>query len=361
MKLVEVQVLRALAALAVVVLHAQHEAVLLAAATGRNFMMSQLLPWQAGVDVFFVISGFIMVYASERLFGRPGGQAVFLAHRIARIVPLYWAVTSVYLALALVAPGLLNAEAHSPGLVAASYLFWPYARPDGLPLPVYSLGWTLNYEMFFYALFALALGLSRTRAVVSVIAGLAALVLVGRLLAPLPQPAAFWTHPIILEFAFGAALGLARANGVRLGGVLRAGLAVLGLLLLAADFDRPDAPFHVTRAFAYGLPASLLVAAAALGRPVERVGWPTRLGILVGDASYALYLVHPFAVRGLRELVQRLGLAALPAPVFVVAALVAATLVAVLVHRLVEAPAVRAAKRLLEPDAKPLPGASPSP
>ena len=87
----------------------------MAAKLGLSFEPLEALPWAAGVDAFFVVSGFIMVHASRKLFGMPGGRAVFLARRIARIVPLYWAVTTVYLALGLIAPGLLNSEILRPG------------------------------------------------------------------------------------------------------------------------------------------------------------------------------------------------------------------------------------------------------
>ncbi|MET0430390.1 MAG: acyltransferase, partial [Microvirga sp.] len=90
-KLVHVQVLRALAALSVAFLHAQHDALTLAGRAGTVLALPDRLPWMAGVDVFFVISGFIMVYSSRDLFARPGGPAVFLARRVARVVPLYWA------------------------------------------------------------------------------------------------------------------------------------------------------------------------------------------------------------------------------------------------------------------------------
>ena len=75
--LVGVQVLRGAAALSVAVHHAQHEGSLFAAATGQSLSRIDTVPWVAGIDVFFVISGFIMVYASEGLFGRSGAPRRF--------------------------------------------------------------------------------------------------------------------------------------------------------------------------------------------------------------------------------------------------------------------------------------------
>src|SRR5918994_6603978 len=233
-KFVLLQLLRALAALSVAMLHAQHDAAALAERTGRAFAPLTAFPWEAGVDVFFVISGFIMVHASAWLFGTAEGRRVFLARRIARIVPIYWAVTTLYLAIALAAPALLNVEFIGWKRVLASYLFIPLARPDGVVQPLYSLGWTLNYEMFFYALFALAIVLPYRRAIAALAGTLLALVALGSVVR-LPEPFAFWTSPILLEFAFGLGLGHLRAQGVTIGRAAQLALATAGLALLALD------------------------------------------------------------------------------------------------------------------------------
>jgi len=339
-KLVLLQVLRALAALSVAMLHAQHDAFALTERSGRPFTGLAAFPWEAGVDVFFVISGFIMVYASERLFGTPDGPRLFLARRIARIVPIYWAVTTVYLAVALLAPALLNAEFIGWARVLASYLFIPVARPDGLVQPLYGLGWTLNYEMFFYASFAFALAWPQRSAVLGLGAGLVALVAIGQVLGPLPQPFGFWAHPIILEFTYGMALALLYARGFRLPALPRALLAVAAILaLVVVALSISDAAIP-SRYFFYGVPAAALVAAVAFGRERDAGRIPlARLGAAIGDASYAIYLIHPFVIRAGRELALRSGLGAAIGPwSFVALALVAAVLASMLVYRLFERP-----------------------
>ena len=352
-KLVLVQGLRALAALMVVVHHAQNEAMILAGRTGTDFVPRHGLPWPAGVDIFFVISGFIIVHAAAPLYGRPGARGRFVAHRIARLVPLYWLVTGLYLALGLAAPALLSGEGGPPDAarILASFLFWPMARPDGAVLPLYGLGWTLNYEMAFYALFALGLGFSRRGAVAWLVAALALLVLAGRLLPAPPVSLAFWSDPIVLEFALGAGLALLRAEDWRLHAPARAALAAAGLFGLAAA---PDAP--ALRLLAWGLPAALLVAAAVLGRDrpeAARGGWAARLlgaAERLGDASYALYLLHPFALRAVREGLLRSGFAVTLGPWPSLVLMVVLTLpAALLVHRLVERPLTRFVRRALEP------------
>ncbi|MBA4334995.1 MAG: hypothetical protein C0420_08825, partial [Methylobacterium sp.] len=108
-----IQVLRALAAFMVAVHHVQPDAAVLARLAGQPFAGSDLLPWMAGVDIFFVVSGFIMVHASASLFDRPGAPALFLKRRLVRIVPLYWAATTLFLLIGLALPATLNSPAPS--------------------------------------------------------------------------------------------------------------------------------------------------------------------------------------------------------------------------------------------------------
>src|SRR5215467_2504234 len=148
-----IQFLRALAAAAVVAFHVRFDFVNNVSPPG--FLPAAFNLGAAGVDLFFVISGFVMVYSSESLFGRPNAPATFLLRRIVRIVPLYWLMTSVMLAYVL-ARGFGPSDA-SPQLALASYFFIPYRRPSGAMDPLYGIGWTLNYEMFFYVVFAVAM------------------------------------------------------------------------------------------------------------------------------------------------------------------------------------------------------------
>jgi exopolysaccharide production protein ExoZ len=323
--------------------HAQYDASAVAARTGQPFSYSRLLPWTAGVDIFFVISGFIMVYASADLFGRRDGPRLFLERRIARIVPIYWAVTTLFLLIALIVPGAINSAAPNVWQVVASYLFIPTTGADGHVQPVYTLGWTLNYEMFFYVLFALAIVLKRAQAVVAVAAMLLLFVVVRPFAAPLSPALAFWGDPIVIEFVFGMLLGLTRTRGVSLPFAARLMLAAAAVVLLHFDLVRSDAPLPLPAIAAYGVPAAMLVAAAAFHRDSETPWRFERPLATLGDASYALYLVHPFAIRVLRELVLALGAGALLGPwVFVGVALVLAVAAALAVYRLFERPTTQA-------------------
>jgi len=340
-----IQVLRALAALMVAVHHVQSDAGVLAARAGTTFVPSHALPWTAGVDLFFVISGFIMVHASAGLFGRSDGARLFVARRIARIVPLYWLATTLFLAVLLASPALLNSAAPSLAQIAASYLFWPMANAAGELQPVYSLGWTLNYEMLFYAVFAGALFAPPRLVVPLVGAVLAGLIAAQALAGPLPLPFGFWGQPIILEFAAGMAVGLLRRHGLRLDGRLRWLLAAAGIALFILAAGDAWAQTSWDAVALRGPGAFLLVTAAACGRDITAPSALVRSLAGLGDASYALYLVHPFAMRALREVFARLAPSA--TGLFIVLALVAAVLAALAVHRWFERPMTGVLRRVL--------------
>jgi peptidoglycan/LPS O-acetylase OafA/YrhL len=340
-----IQVLRALAALMVVVHHVQPDAAVIAERAGLSFARNDLLPWMAGVDIFFVVSGFIMVHASQKLFGQGGAARAFLTRRLARIVPLYWAMTSLFLLVGLIVPAALNSGVPSLGQILGSYLFWPVVSTQGLVQPVYSLGWTLNYEMLFYALFAAGLMLPARLTLPAVTLALAALVATESLAGPLPLPFGFWGQPIVLEFAAGMGIAVLRRKGLRLHGALRIAIAAAGagLLIASAYFPGTDGPW--SSLMWRGGAAILLMLAAACGRDGIVPVRPVRALAVVGDASYALYLVHPFVIRGMREVALRLGIHA-PA-LYAALALAASVLAALLVYRYFEKPATRLVRRWL--------------
>jgi exopolysaccharide production protein ExoZ len=292
--LIPIQLLRAAAAIAVAMAHIGMD---LHDRLGLAFIPTRL--GAAGVDVFFVISGFIMVHSSRRLFGQPGGAAIFLRRRLARIVPLYWAATALFLAWMT----WLNAPAPPLSWFLSSAVFLPATGPSGFVMPFYGLGWTLNYEMFFYCVFAAAIALPR-RAAVATVAGALIGFTVLRTLVPLPTALAYWSHAVIIEFVLGMGVAYAFGAGIRLSRTTGWLLIAAGVALFVAtqcfDFDYFPAPTKPSdwppRFVCWGIPALLIVAGAALRDPLAAEGFFVRCARKLGDASYAMYLFHPFAM-----------------------------------------------------------------
>ncbi len=178
-----------------------------------------------GVDLFFVISGFIMWTTTET--SRRGPVRFWLA-RIVRIVPLYWIFTTLYVAAALITPESFYVVHLEAAHIVKSYLFVPATHPNlGLIAPVYTLGWTLNYEMFFYLLFGFCLFVPSPRLRFALLASAFLLLVAGGLLAqPQGAIARTYTDPIMLEFLAGVMLAILAPLLMRCGTI--AGLLLIG-------------------------------------------------------------------------------------------------------------------------------------
>jgi exopolysaccharide production protein ExoZ len=335
-RLYSLQVLRALAAVAVVFSHFQFD---MARYVTQETGLPNLVIGNAGVDLFFVISGFVIVYASEHMFAQPAGQWTFFQHRLVRIVPLYWIVTTVYIAIAALAP--VFEKSYSAATILGSYFFIPVPRLDGIVEPIVGQGWTLNYEMLFYGVFAVAVAAPRRLAVAATTFFLIGLVFIGHFVVELPTAVAFWADPIIVEFIFGMGIALAYRQGVRLPRPGAIALVAAGFILFAL-FPTGGAP----RALVWGIPASLIVAGSVFGSfALDARGW--RIPIIIGNASYALYLVHSFAVRGTLFGAKAMSLDVATAPwLYLFVAVTAAVILGIIVHYTLERPLIAALRRL---------------
>lgn len=242
-----------------------------------------------GVDLFFVISGFIVCHVSA---ADPGQ---FMLKRAFRVVPLYWLCTIALFGIALAAPQLMQATRGDTTELLKSLFFVPFVKSNGNVHPLLYLGWTLNYEILFYALFALSLVLAPRRPHVLAVALLLALFVTGRLMHFDNVPLRFWTAPIVLEFVFGiAAYHVWRSGALaRLPALLAVPLALAAWLLMAAL--RSD---DAMRPLLWGLPAMVLFLATL---SLERRWHVPALWLLIGNASYSLYLTHAYVIQALQK------------------------------------------------------------
>ena len=259
----KIEALRFLAAFAVVCVH-------MPAIGAGNF----------GVDIFFVISGLVMMLSTEK-----GGER-FLQKRLIRIVPTYWLFTLGVFFVAFAAPGLLNSTSADVSHLLKSLFFIPFDKNGTGHNPVLFLGWTLNYEMYFYVLFAASMAIAmRFRAEICGLFLVTGLVLCSRADA---LPLRAYANPIVIEFLFGMTLcHLLRTRPLH---PLRL-LFPLTLTLIAFAFV---GDITAQRAFVFGVPAFLLCAAALTLLADVRM---PRLLVYLGGCSYALYLTHPYIIQ----------------------------------------------------------------
>lgn len=259
-----IQVLRGVAAMAVVLFH-----------------LGLFNIGYAGVDIFFVISGFVMGLVGPR---EPAG--VFLLRRLIRVAPLYWIVLLVLCALSLV-PRLATTFAFDAASLAKSILFIPYLDASGRIAPLLFIGWTLNVEMAFYLV--VAAGLLFRMPVAIACSVLALSVIAGSIIRPQDAIWITWTNPLLLEFVAGLLLAkMTFVNGRSIGTpLLLAGVAAFALAAVCGLGESQT----FGRVILLGGPAAMLVyGAVAIDRAA---GWPKlRPLAYIGDASYSLYLWH---------------------------------------------------------------------
>jgi exopolysaccharide production protein ExoZ len=348
-----VQVLRGIAAMLVVFSHA---GLFLALAPQYNLGSSYLVPSEAvasmgaiGVDLFFVISGFVMTLGARRFTG-PRGAGLFLIQRFVRIAPLFYLACLVMLAEVLRAG--LRVETAS---VFNSLTFIPVFDDGTYSWPLHYLGWTLMFEWVFYLLVAVLIASGRGGRHIPLLVVLAAVPLLGALLDPQLMLGRVLSNPILWEFALGTIACILYERCLL--GRFRTLLVSCALLILltgaVALRVSPEDLVGVgentimgeneaaARTLLWGVPAFVFFA-AVVGLGDVGDGWLGRLLKRLGDASYSIYLSHLFVVMAMREVLNHLPF---DPDLVVVATLALSALVGIGVYRWIEAPLLRLGQR----------------
>jgi exopolysaccharide production protein ExoZ len=337
---VGIQYLRAVAALMVAYFHVTIQIPTYAATFANHLFGGPRLA--NGVDLFFVISGFIMYVTSRR-----ATPVDFLIRRVIRIVPLYWLMTLLLILLHALKPAVFRSVIVRADFVLKSLFFVPYSPTGagGIMEPVLVAGWTLNFEMFFYGIFALALfaplrwrlpamGLLFV-ALITAAFGFGALKMTPSL--------DFLANPRLLEFWGGMALAhMYQERVLRMPAKAAWCLLVTCFALMLYGVPLVGAGLaELPRFFAESiLPATGAVAAIVsldISSSIPR--WP-RMAQL-GDASYSIYLSHPFAFGVSRLLWTRFvdaSASIAAAAVFGCLAMAICLVIALLTYRFVELP-----------------------
>lgn len=295
----------------------------------------------AGVDLYFVLSGFIITTMCLGRFRRHGEAGRFLKRRFLRIYPAYWVWCAAVLAVFIVHPGMVNSSHGRPD-VLRSVLLLPQQN-----LPLLLVSWTLVYEVFFYLVFAAALRWLSEADLPLALFTWAAVVIAGQSILT-PSQAEPWLHlivsPLLLEFIMGCGVALYVDRCNKAVGLVSLALGVGGFVVGTIALLTLGGPFPLGwgRVLIYGTASASLVAGiVALERQDTR--WVPLALAGLGDASYSLYLSH-VPVIALAGLVWRRLLPS-PPPTMHVAALAGTFAVAlaggVLSFRLIEAPLLR--------------------
>jgi peptidoglycan/LPS O-acetylase OafA/YrhL len=348
LRLNSLQALRAIAAILVVIFHGAgiwREGVGAVGFAG---------PWDrgwAGVDLFFVISGFVMVWVAGDRAAGIRTAARFLWDRATRVYPLWWvfcALMAVYFFFTYgqpASPALVTPDT-AWGMFARSMLLWPQGQ-----MPVLSVGWTLIFEMAFYAVFALLLLVPAKWRCVGLLIWATVLLYRWNFTAADSGLPNSWLmtllDPLCFEFLIGAAVAYCLKT-FRLPAALALSLCAIGVVSFMAvmiwlsGFE--GEAMSRNRVLAFGLPSGLIVLGVVgweitSGRRTP--GWLRR----IGDASYTLYLAHFLMLLVLRRLFEAVGLftdvSALSMAGFMGLGLVISVVAALILYRLIERPLLR--------------------
>jgi len=315
MRLHALQYLRAVAALAVVYSHAVIQV---------DAYESQLTEWGSfGVDIFFVISGFIMVYIAKPT----DTPKAFFINRVRRVVPLYWFFTFIMAAILILAPSLFKTSIFSWKALATSLFFIPdysIANP-AVVWPIVAPGWSLNYEMYFYLLFAISLMLVQRYRILFISIAISTIFLLAHLLDNQSAITTFYKDGIVFEFVFGMLLAQMWKKGQSLPQWAAIACIIGGFTVMFMQLPLP-------RLFEFGVPAFFIVT----GCVYLKVG-ANRFFLLLGDSSYALYISHIFSFGVMRKVLPPILGDNPNAPMlFVLISVVFCVVVGIVVHYVVD-------------------------
>lgn len=296
---------------------------------------------QIGVDVFFVISGFIMMYIHGEDFQKNNITINFLKKRIIRVVPLYWILTTFTAVLLFFRPSIFGGgKAFDLYHVISSYLFIPAHNSIGLTMPILGPGWSLNYEMYFYILFSLFL-LFPKKYFIGTISILFTTSIFCSLI-PTDNPVInMVTNPMLFEFLFGIYIAFFFLKNKLQNYFLPLGLGVI--LLLVNIYIHLNLHYRV---FFYGITSSLFV--IGLLAYEQRIGFrkPNKVLMFLANISYSLYLSHVFSYKIILRIIPNHLITSYPDSV-VIFTIIGSIIIGYVTHKLIEIPASKILKRLM--------------
>lgn len=244
-----------------------------------------------GVDLFFIISGFIMCHATDK------SQENFFLKRVLRVIPLYWIATLGIFLIAIFVPNLLKTSTADFSHFLKSLFFIPFKKGD-LIVPLIFQGWTLNYEMFFYLIFAIAMKLNYNYRITISSVFILIFVISGKLFFLNSLIFQFFTNPIILEFILGMLAYIlfnkfSECRKQRKSPISIPWVAFGILVIICLPFATNFFNFN-ERVIKWGIPSFICFFSIIHGMPDIKF---SKKILLLGDASYSLYLFHPYVIQ----------------------------------------------------------------
>ncbi len=236
-----------------------------------------------GIDLFFLISGFIMVAVTRGSFRSKVGIQKFIYHRITRIYPLYWVYTFIVLFVWLIFPHMVNNSQGNQVNIFASILLAPQSLS-----PLVMQGWTLIHEVYFYLIFSIFLFFPKNKFLFGLFVW-AVIVFIGNFLSYNNPFSSVYFSPLTFEFIAGCLIGKLYFSRELKGDPTL--IALMALIFWLVSYFLYGIEGGWSRVFIFGAPASLALYSALLYEKRYTIVAPKWL-CKIGDASYSIYLSH---------------------------------------------------------------------
>jgi peptidoglycan/LPS O-acetylase OafA/YrhL len=332
--------LRAVAAILVMIFHGSQ---MIEEQLGYSFLNYFFMAGFSGVDIFFVLSGFIILYTSHN---SNYTIAQFLKRRFIRIYPIYWVVSFLLVLYFVFAPNPDQAYKTDVSFILSSLTLFPQEKY------IVGIAWTLSYEIIFYIVFAFTYLLNPRYLLYIFILWISMILMTdffGIKSGIFAVDALL--NPIIINFAFGCLIAyifihkhdFEKWRLILFSGILLFAISwVLYYVIVKDDPTAFTAP--ISRVYLFGFPSALIILGTAYSGSFDN-----KLLVYLGDASYSLYLIHGTVLSVLLKLILYFGLAALFNNIIGALLIFAATIIAgCLIYKMVEKPLIRLTRRYLE-------------
>lgn len=320
-----IQFLRAIAAIAVVLFHI--------GSMEKKYSPDYVIIgdfWQYGVDLFFVISGFILTYISYDKFGHDGEPYRFFLKRFIRIYPLYWLFSLVVLAVWLLRPEWVNSSYDEPADVLKSFLLWPQKMK-----PLLAVGWSLIFEVYFYIIFAFAL-IAKARSAIVILASWTLGTALLCFFIPVDGAPflALASSPLLFEFMIGCVLALAYRRGIPLSMIL---LPIMIMAWITMNLYPAVIESVYFRALSCGLLSALLLYTCVRIEENHSAIFPPFI-CRIGDASYSIYLSHVLVISAITRGIVAPNMGMDYHLLWILSLLLASILAGIAIHFFIEKP-----------------------
>ncbi|WML38710.1 acyltransferase [Neobacillus sp. OS1-2] len=335
-KLNNLQLIRGIAAVYVLLFHTSG---LLQSYLNYDYAYGIFKFGDAGVDMFFVLSGFVIYYVHNKDIGAPEKVKSFFKKRIIRVYPIYWVVLICLVPVYFIIPTFGSDSVLNPLNLVKSFVLIPQPE-ENLPLNV---AWSLSYEILFYCMFGLLIALKRKLVLPIVLLWMGGTFVHFIIQSIIGYVDSSWINfvfnPFNLEFLSGVLIAhLVLKNYTKNGLVF----IVLGLCgAVVAWINKSYSFVELHRVIEYGLPFAFIIY-GAVSYEIERQTNPSKLFVYLGDASYSIYLIHYPMLSVVNKLFLAVNVYSIIGPFLAATIMIISTIIAgCTFHSLIEKPLLK--------------------